>query len=695
MWLQNADNAFKAKDYATAAFYYAKVLDDTTVLETYVLPYEVQLVNLKMKALMKVPELSIKKVLKKDTTGSLSNKPDPSKDTARKHPVTYNEITKLDYIYWQLAQSYRLNSDYVSAVAIFKKCVERNAYPDARYYYALTLMNQRQYVQALGEFDKYVTSSNENISDSLQKLAQRKEASCYFAADSSNVHRDIKVKIMDTMVFNRGTASFAPMYYLSPTKIIFTSARRGGVVNDPEKQDSKYLCDVYWTECLDSIWQRPVNFGRPVNSVLHEGAGYITPDEVMLFTRWSDVNRDEAFIYMAKMSDGKFFDAFKLNTNVNTAGYKSMQPFVSFDGSKLFFSSNRPGGLGGFDIWMCHIDENGFIGTPKNLGAPINTAGDEMTPFMHSVSNTLFYSSNGLPGLGGLDIFKSSFNADDSVYAFPKNLGTPINSSKDDAYFIMERTQSRGFFASDRVDCEGGHCYKIFEFVNAPIFFDIAGTVFDEDTNEPIPGALVTIKDVHDNDEPLYIVADDKGNYFSELKPNMEYFMKAQKTKYFGKSANQATKGLTETTHLQQDFFLQKIPAGEIEIEGIEYDFDKATLRPKSKENLDKIVDLLKLNDNLSVAINAHTDARGNDKYNEKLSQARAQSCVDYLVSKGIAKARLVAKGWGEQQPIIPEAEINKMVPKSPEWEAAHQKNRRTAFKVIGESSINIINKTN
>jgi outer membrane protein OmpA-like peptidoglycan-associated protein len=145
---------------------------------------------------------------------------------------------------------------------------------------------------------------------------------------------------------------------------------------------------------------------------------------------------------------------------------------------------------------------------------------------------------------------------------------------------------------------------------------------------------------------------------------------------------------------LEWDAFLNKIPDGEVEIEGIEYDFDKATLRPKSKENLDKIVDLLNLNDNLSVAINAHTDARGNDAYNERLSQARAQSCVDYLISKGIKKDRLLAKGWGEQQPVIKEADINKMVAKSPEWEAAHQKNRRTAFKVIGESSLKIINKT-
>ena len=692
LWMLTAENAYKAKDWATAAYYYAKVLDDTTVLETFVLPYEAQMVNLKMKALMKVPEYSLKRAVKKDSA-QIANA--AGKDSGKvKTPQKFALISSIDYVYYKLGHSYRLNADYNNAIKVYKICVERNAYPDARYYYGTSLMALKKYNEALVQFDDYVTKGSSE-SDSLLTIAQKKESSCYFALDTmTNVKREVKVHLFDTMIFNKGTANFAPQYYLSPTKIIFTSARRNGVVSDPEKQDSKYLCDLYYSECLDSVWQRPINFGRPVNTPLHEGAGYITPDEVMLFTRWSEVNREEVFIYMAKMTDGKFFESFKLGPNVNIPGKKSMHPFVNFNGTRLYYSSNRPGGFGGFDIWMCVIDEEGIIGTPKNLGNQINTAGDEMSPFYHGISNTLFFASNGLPGMGGLDIFKASFNVDDSVFIFPKNMGGPVNSSKDDAYFIMERTQQRGFFASDREPCDGGHCYDIYEFVNAPIFFDISGYVFDAVTNDPIPGALVTIADVHGDDEPLYIVTDEKGYYFTPLKPDREFFLKAQKTKYLADKASKATKGLTETTHLEQDFFLSIIPTGEVEIEGIEYDFDKATLRPKSKENLDKIVDLLNLNDNLSVAINAHKDARGNDAYNERLSQARAQSCVDYLISKGIKKTRLVAKGWGEKQPVIPEAEINKMVPKSEEFEAAHQKNRRTAFKVIGESALKIINKT-
>lgn len=685
LWTEIADDAFAKKDYATAAVNYAKVLDDTTVLKSYVLPYEAQLVNLNSKALFKVPELRVTK--RKDSTNIVKE--------------TLVNSSKYDFIMYRLATSYRLNFDYKHAVDQYKKCVDRKVYPDAPYYYGLSLMSLKKYSDALKVFDNYINPKPDSANvtpkpgtDSLVKLAAKKQKSCYFALDTLSPKKPIKVRMMDSLVFNRGTSSFGAMYFENDTKVLFTSARKGGVVTDPEKQDSRYYCDVYTSTVDDTIWQRPVNFGRPVNTSLHEGAAFFSKDGVMLFTRWSDNNKNESFIYMARSIEGKFYDAMKLGTNVNLPGYRSQQPFVSNDGTKLFFSSNRPGGKGGFDIWMAPIDGNGFIGEAQNLKEPINTSGDEITPFFHDLASTLFYSTNGMPGLGGFDIHKSSLNADDSVYMYPINLNSPINSSKDDAYFVMDRLGGKGFFSSDREDCPSGHCYDIYSFVNAPIFFNLSGYVYDTETNDPIPSALVTVKDVHDGEEPFFIVTDEKGFYQTPLKPNLEYFLKAQKNKYFGQAASVATKGKTESEEFTQDFFLGKIPEGDIEIEGVEYDFNSFTLRPKSMEILDKIVEILKVNDNLSIELSSHTDARGNDAYNLKLSQGRAQSCVDYIVSKGIAKKRIQATGYGETKPIIPESEIEKMVPKSEEFETAHQKNRRTAFRVIGESNINIINKT-
>jgi len=656
LWLIYANDAYKQKDYASAISYYSRVLDDTTILNVFVLPYETQIINLPMRDL-------------KDTTRSKNGK------------VT--KVSKYDYILHQLGHAYQLNSDYHHAVVYLKKSLERLVYTDDEYYYALALMQLKQYKEAMNEFEAYSISSYKT--DSLAKQAQRQMTSCFFAQDSiNNLHKQIRVKMMDTSVINKGSANFAPMYYGGPSKLIFTSARKGGVVNDPAKQDSKYLCDIWYTELADGGWTKPHNFGRPVNSGLHEGSGVISADEIMFLTRWSDNNRDEAFIYMAKMQDGKFFECLKLDKNVNMSGYKSMHPFISSDGSRLYFSSNRPGTKGGMDIWFCDIDVNGSTSEPRNAGASVNTTGDEVSPYFHTISSTLFFASNGHPGLGGLDIFKSAYNIDDTTYAMPKNLGLPINSSKDDAYLIMERTQSKGYFASDREDCPDGHCYDIYEFENEPIEFDINGFVFDALTNLPLQNTLVTIKDVHGDNEPLSLITNEKGYYSSVLSPNMEYFLKAQKNKYFADATSIITKGKTETTHFTQDFFLNMIPGGNVVIEGVEYDLDKATLKPKSFETLDKIADMLKMNKNISMEINSHTDTRGDHKYNLKLSQARAQSCVDYLISKGIPKDRLIAKGYGSARPLVSDAEIDKISNKE-EKEAEHQKNFRTSFRIISE----------
>lgn len=667
LWLKYADAAYEKKDYPTAISYYTKVLDDTTVLNELILPYEVQLVNLKTK---EFKQDSTKKKATAAATGTATSTP--------------KEISKADYVNHKLAHSYRLNFDYSNAALYFKKVVDNGSYPGDAYYYAISLMNLKDYKKAMANLEELM---NNTASDSVKSAIQKKISSCYFALDTNSYKQQIIVKKMDTTVFNTGTASFAPMYWGSPTRLLFTSARKGGVLIDPEKQDSRYLCDLYYTELKDTGWAKATNFGRPVNTGLHEGSSVISADDIMFFTRWSDANRNESFVYMAKMKDGYFYEAYKLSETVNRAGYKSMQPYISFDGTKLFFSSNKPGGKGGFDLYMCNIDENGLTGEAINLEA-VNTAGDEVTPFFHSISNTLFFASNGHTGLGGLDIFKSTLNVDDSVYMFPKNLGRPINSSKDDAYFILDRLQTKGYFSSDREDCPGGNCYDIYEFENEPIVFDISGYVTDDETGNPIPSSLVTIKDVHNDVEPLFLITDEKGYYFSPLRENMDYFLKAQKKGYQASSSSATTKGLTESAHLERDFVLVKIPDEDIVIEGIEYDLNKATLRPKSLEILDKIYDYLQLNDNFSIEINAHTDTRGSDKLNLKLSQARAKSCVDYLISKGIAKERLIATGYGETQPLIKDEEIAKMVPKSDEFEEAHQKNRRTAFKILKEADL-------
>lgn len=664
LWLQQADDFFfKKRDYNSALLYYKKVLDDTTVMETPVLPYEAQLVALPMKG---VKDTTIKNV-----------QIDSSSKASRK-----------DYLIHQVAHCYKLTYDYVNAIAWLKNSADRGVYVEDKFYYGEALMHEKRYKEAIESIEQFVFESKSIKNDSLVKLAQHDMAGSYFSLDSANLHKQIRVRLCDTASINKGTASFAPVYWGSTTKIIFTSARKGGVLTNPEKQQSEFLCDMYWAERKDTGWSKVHTFGRPVNSGLHDGAGCMDADEIMYFTRWSDGNRNEASIYMARGEQGHFFEAQKLGPLINVPGYRAQQPYVTFDGSTMFWSSNRPGGKGGMDIWMCGLDENGLpVGPVKNLGAPVNTEGDEITPFWHVVTSNLFYSSNGHPGFGGLDIMKSAMNIDDSTFAIPVNLGRPINSEKDDAYMILDRFQQTGYFASDREECIGGHCYDIYEFDNEPIEFDLSGTVTDIETGDPIPSALVTMKNVHEDEEPVYFITDDKGFYSTPIKGGVEYFLKAQKNKYLATAASLSSMGYTASHHFVQDFQLAPIPTDDITIEGIEYDLNKATLRAESKVILDKIYDFLVLNENLSIEINSHTDTRGSTKSNQVLSDGRAKSCVDYLISRGIAKERLIAKGYGETKPIYDDKTVFAK-PTKEEQEVLHQKNRRTAFRIIGEGVI-------
>lgn len=656
LWLYNADNYFKVKDYASALTYYLKVLDDTSIREIKVYPYETELVNQKLK-------------------------------TNKKELEKTKQVPLEHYVRHRIALCYQRTFDYSHAKSAFQTSLANNSYPEDQYLLAYSMMQLKEFEPAVLEFEKYLTHPQKT--DSLSKAAQRDMVGCYFALDIANTKPNVIIKMADTATVNKGTSNFAAMYWGGTHKLVFTSAREGGVLIDPEKQQSEYICDLWWTEKeSDTSYSVPQNFGRPVNTALHEAAGLFTIDELLFFTRWSDNKRDEQYICMAKMMNGLFFEAYKIDTSVNVKGYKSVQPFVSMDGTQLFFSSNRPGGFGGMDIWVCALDENGKPGKAKNLGPSINTEYDEVTPFVHAISSTLYFSSNGHNSTGGLDIYKSYYDIDAEVYNTAVNLGLPFNSTKDDAYFIADRFIKTGYFSSDREDCPTGHCYDIYEFKNSDIEFNLSGYAYNQETGDILPNVLLTFSDVNGNDEVFFISTDDDGFYKTPLKQEQELFIKAKKNKYFADAAVVNTYGLTESTSLIQDFELRPIPTDEIDIEGIEYDYDKATLRPKSKEVLDKLYDFLVLNDNLTVEIQSYTDCRGNDAYNMRLSQARAKSCVDYLVSKGIARERLIPKGFGETEPlfICEDIEAFKKTDKA-KFEEMHQRNRRTAFKVTSEGN--------
>jgi outer membrane protein OmpA-like peptidoglycan-associated protein len=660
-WLAYGDISFKNEDYKSAINYYLKVLDKSTSVDL-VYPYTPR------------PYIPTKKI-NKDSLAKIQ------KDTLR---VISNASPLEQYATHQVADAYRLNHDYKNAEIWFKKSIENKPidYPFERFWYADALMKNEKYPAAIAEFD-IVMNDAEKKDSTIFKLAQVKTAGCYLASDTTYVKKEIILSEVDSML-NAGTSSFAVNYYGDPNTIQFTSARNGSTVADPKEdaEKAKFICDIYTLKKTENGWTDLKKVEGPANTEMNEGAGFLTLDRSnYYFTRWSTTNKNECSIYLSKLFNDKWVVAEKLNDNVNLAGYKTMQPALSPDGSILYFSSNRPGGCGKMDLWYVNVDEEGKpTGKPINMGKMFNTAEDEVTPFFHYYTSTLYFSSNGLAGYGGLDVFKSTFNSD-SLWSAPKNMGKPINSSKDDAYFVLERSQRHGFVTSDRKECatcNEGACYKIYAVDKEPNVYDLTGTVYNAENNQVISNALLTFKDIRGDKEPFYLITDSAGNYFTPLEEGLELYIKAQKNKFFGDGGNISTLGLTESQHFVRDFFLSPIPAGDIVIPGIEYDYDKATLRPASKKILDDLVDFLNLNNNLSVEISSHTDARGSDVYNLKLSQERAKSVVDYLISKGIKSDRLVPVGYGETKLLVPDAQT----------EEEHQKNRRTAFRPIKEGVI-------
>lgn len=673
VWLYQADYYYEKNDFPSALRLYQMVLDDTLGMSTMVIPYEATLTNQKLK-----------------------NKKD--KDSIPDVPVT-------DYVHHQIAMCYRKSYDYERALENFKVSAARGHYPDDYYYVANTLMNIGSYDSAMTAYDTFIMQ--DGSSDELLERALQDMSGCVFAMKLEE-DEDITVNIANTEIFNQGSASFGVSYWGSEDRLVFSSAREGGVILDPEKQDPNYLLDLYYTQRDDaeSKWQAPKNFGRPLNSARHEASGWFNNGNAIFFTRWSDENRKAKHLYVAREINMQFFESQKLDSTINTDSTISINPFVTKDGKYLYFASDMPGGLGGLDIYRVRIDEGGNpIEEPQNLGKPVNSEFDEKTPFYHEKSRTLFFSSDGHETIGGFDVFKSDFDKDAGNFTIPANMGTPINSKFDDSYFIVDDMLRYGYVSSNRTDCQEcdstfselcSRCFKIFDVTLPELEFKIKGHVYDMTSGDVIPGATVEFKDISYKWEHFELQADENGYYEHDLVPNLELFLRASHKGYFADKAVVFTLGATESRVYTQDFYLEKIPEGEIEIKGIEYDFDSANLRPESKKELDKVVEFLELNNNLKIEIRSHTDERGSDSYNLLLSQRRAESVVNYLIEHGIPMDRLVPKGYGETKPAeVPDLEGNPVI-LTPEYiysltdkdlqEQYHQRNRRTAFFVLEEN---------
>lgn len=606
----------------------------------------------------------------------------------------------------KLARAFRLAKDYKHAeewYALASKN-ENESFPNATYYYGITLMENGKYKAAGFTFSDVLATLSDTHSDFYHDVSNRLKSCQYALRMKSMPSRGEQVHKLNEII-NAGASSFGMMF--TSKGLLFASTMKPLTSLRAKNDSSNYDCNLYLTDRIEGKeeFTTPTLFKGNANSYAIEGGAVLLFDgKTILFTREDPHNKKNAKIYLTRFFQGHWTPPFLLGDAFNVDGYKSMSPClgkVTDEKVEVYYASNRPGGYGGFDIWKTTINRFGQTTPPKNLGQEINTFNDEITPFYDAHANTIYFSSKGHIGYGGFDIYKSAWNIVSDQWNIAKNMGNVINSSKDDAYFIWNSTKNSGYMSSDRDSCSScsstdavqPNCFKIYAVTTpAPTVVTIKGKAFDMLSNKPLSGVLIEFKDIRGEQQNEMVITDKNGAFSYKVQSNMTYFAKASKITYFADAHIIKTSGINKNTTLTQDFYLQPVPTEEIEIPGIEYDLNSSYLRDKSKKILDSLINFLQLNENLVVQIRSHTDINGDSKYNAWLSQRRAQKVVDYLIEHGISKSRLSAKGYGDTVPkeisingkkVVLDAKFINSLKTDEAKEKYNQMNRRTTFKVL------------
>ena len=612
-------------------------------------------------------------------------------DASKTYRKVYNKLTKREdrplrgEVAYKMATCYRRLNQAASAASAYQNAI-RYGYPDSLVYYYLgrSLQADGKYAKAIDAYRTYLEYSPDDV------LAKEGARGCRLALQQKNAPKSRYI-VKNAKLFNSRRADFAPMYLdKNYDQLFLTSTNEKAMGENKSEITGMKKGDIYVSRKNErGEWQRPEPVEGELNTDMDEGIVSFSPDgQTMYLTkaRRSPTANTSVEIYTSRRSDATWSAAQKYEITADTLSAVG-HPAVSPDGKYLYFTSDMPGGYGGKDIWRVAVGER--IGSLENLGPQINTPGDEMFPYVRTDS-TLYFSSDGHPGFGGLDLFKASLNSTGDRWSV-ENMGRPMNSAGDD-FGITYGPGETGFFSSNRGDRRGyDHIYS-FELPELKV--TISGWVMDKD-EEPVPKAVIRI--VGDDGSNQKEVARDDGSFSFNLQRGVKYVMMAGAKGYLNVKQEFESDTAEEDADYAVDFILASISKPQV-VENIFYDFDKATLRPESKEALDEMAQMLRDNPNVTIEMGSHTDRHGSDAYNENLSDRRAKSVIDYLIGAGIAADRLKWQGYGESRPKTVTKRINREFPQFPEGtvlneeyvqtlseadqEAADQINRRTEFQV-------------
>ena len=499
------------------------------------------------------------------------------------------------------------------------------------------------------------------------------------------------VKRMD--VFNSRRAEYCPMLFGDNyDQLYFTSTRNEAMGDEISGITGTKPGDIFLSQKDDAgKWSKPEVVTGGLNTNNDEGACCFSTDGREMYL--TQCNTDPTYpryatIVKSSRSDAAWGKASEVKLTADTLS-SFAHPAISPDGLWLYFTSDMPGGKGGLDIWRVRITPSGFGGV-ENLGEPINTAGNECFPTFRP-NGDFYFSSDGHPGMGGLDIYIATVGSDGKYKLF--HPGYPLNSSGDDFGMTFEGPYNRGFFSSNRGDGRGWD--HIYSFENPEIVNTIKGWVYEMDGYE-LPEAQVQLIGNDGTNEKLSVKSD--GSFTKVVRPGVTYLIMASCKGYLNHKEEITIKKTEESHEDVLQFPLASITAPVL-IDNIFYDFDKATLRPESTKALDELVKLLNENPNVTIELSAHCDYKGSDAYNEKLSQRRAEAVVHYLIEHGIAADRLTPVGYGKKKPKVVRKKLTEKYPwlkegdtlteefikklKKDQQEISNQLNRRTEFIVL------------
>ncbi|MCX7606706.1 MAG: OmpA family protein [Bacteroidia bacterium] len=583
------------------------------------------------------------------------------------NPFSAEAYLQGGYCAWRLRQNRK-------AVEYFQKAEKMDLVFPPRFLvaYADALQRTGQPTQARLLIERLLSQvrSSDPLYDKLRVTLQHlKNAERY-------IQNPVKVEIRNLGgIINSPYPDYAPVISADESILLFTS-RRPGSTGDKIASDGLPYEDIYITEkTIDGSWRTPRNIGPPLNTPTHDACIALSADGQTLFLFNSEHGGD---IFMSRLKGSKWLSPKNMGSPINT---KSWEPSVclSADERTLFFVSDRPGGLGGRDIYMCRRLPQGKWSEPVNLGPPINTPYDEDGPFFHPDGKTLFYSSNGPNSMGGFDIFRTELQSD-STWSAPVNLGYPINTPGDEIYFVLSASGLHGYYASERDDSFGEKDIYIVDFstllpekpVQAekpvedlptstepiipsfrPNLTLLTGNIYDAETKEPLEARITLIDNVKGDTIAVLSSNAASGKYLISLPAGRNYGIAVTAEGYAFHSENFIVEPAQGYRQIQKDIGLKRYKAGTVIIlRNIFFDFDKATLRPESKAELERVYQLLVDNPKMRVRIAGHTDNYGSDEYNQRLSEARAKAVYEYLIQRGISPDRLSFIGYGESRPI-------------------------------------------